>query len=72
MSQQLPQNSLDKPQFEELFKSHFAYLCNFAKQFVFDEEVAQDIVQKVFISLWEKREEIGPSVLFPKCAPIEK
>lgn len=62
MSQQLPQNSLDKQQFEALFKSHFAHLCNFARQFVLDEEVAQDIVQKVFISLWEKREDIDPKL----------
>lgn len=50
----------DRVQFEALFKSHFQYLCNFAKQYVGDQDTAQDITQKVFITLWEKRTEIDP------------
>ena len=46
---------LDKAQFEELFRNHFSYLCNFARQYVGDADAAQDICQKVFIRLWERR-----------------
>ncbi|MEM6699494.1 MAG: RNA polymerase sigma-70 factor [Bacteroidota bacterium] len=38
-----------------MFKSNFAYLCNFAQQYVEDWDAAQDLCQKVFIQLWEKR-----------------
>jgi RNA polymerase sigma-70 factor (ECF subfamily) len=54
------QVSLDKLQFESLFRSHFRYLCHFAQQYVTDADAAQDICQKVFISLWEKREQMDP------------
>ncbi len=49
---------LDKPSFEQLFKTHFVHLCNFAYQFVKDTDSAKDICQKVFINLWENREKI--------------
>ena len=51
---------MDRSQFEQLFKSHFAHLCNFARQYVHDHDVAQDICQKVFIRLWEKRVDMDP------------
>ena len=30
-------------------------MCNFADQFVADSDISKDIVQKVFIALWERR-----------------
>ncbi|MBR9920327.1 MAG: RNA polymerase sigma-70 factor [Bacteroidetes bacterium] len=51
---------LDKPAFEGLFRSHFDHLCRFATQYVSDTDTAQDLCQKVFIRLWEKREEMDP------------
>ena len=53
--------TLDKSQFEVLFKTHFQHLCNFALQFVEDIDTAQGIVQKVFITLWEKRNTLDPN-----------
>ncbi len=50
--------TLDKPLFEQLFKTHFVHLCNFAYQFVKDTDSSKDITQKVFINLWENREKI--------------
>ncbi len=50
----------DQQQFEQLFRSHFAYLCNYALQYVEDMDTAQEICQKVFIRLWEKRAEMDP------------
>lgn len=50
-----------KVQFEALFKSHFPYLRNYAQQYVGDMDTAQDICQRVFIGLWEKRANIDPA-----------
>ncbi len=52
--------ALDQKEFERLFKTHFAYLCKFARQYIPDEDTAQDICQGVFIRLWEKRAEMNP------------
>lgn len=60
MPSETPHKTFDKAQFEALFKSHFAFLVNFARQFVDDVDTAQDLTQKVFITLWEKREQIDP------------
>lgn len=58
----IPHRSLDKVQFEKLFKRHFEHLCHFAQQYVADADAAQDICQKVFIALWQKREDIDPQL----------
>ena len=52
--------TFDKAYFEQLFKTHFVHLCNFAHQYVHDLNSAKDITQKVFINLWEKRAKIDP------------
>lgn len=54
--------TFDRAQFDLLFKSHFQYLCNFSNQYVEDFEAAQDITQKAFITLWEKRSDIDPKL----------
>ena len=54
-------STFDKSAFEQVFKSHFVHLCNFAAQFVPDMDTARDITQKVFIQLWENREKIDPN-----------
>lgn len=59
MSEPFLHKSFDKTLFEKLFKEHFQLLCIFAKQYVGDADTAQDICQKVFITLWEKRESIN-------------
>ena len=46
----------DNPQlFEQLFRSHYPMLCNFAKKFTGNLESAEEIVQEVFVKLWEKK-----------------
>ena len=47
---------MDRQQFEALFTTHFESLCRFAYGFVNDGDSAQEIVQDVFINLWQKRE----------------
>jgi RNA polymerase sigma-70 factor, ECF subfamily len=59
MSKTKTHTHLDQAAFEQLFKSHFVQLCNFASQYVSDMDAARDICQKVFILLWENREQIN-------------
>lgn len=44
--------------FEMLFKLHYEPLCRYAYSFLRSEAEAEDTVQQVFVSLWEKREQI--------------
>ncbi|MEL6970827.1 MAG: RNA polymerase sigma-70 factor [Bacteroidota bacterium] len=60
MSSTPPYPEFDQQQFEQLFRAHFEYLCNYALQYVEDMDTAQEICQKVFIRLWEKRAEMDP------------
>ena len=56
-----PGKYLDRRSFEELFREYFPPLISFARRILVDEDEAREVVQKVFISLWEKREEIDLS-----------
>ena len=40
-----------------LFKKYFGSMCVIAKSFISDTQAAEDIVQDIFIRLWEKRRE---------------
>jgi RNA polymerase sigma-70 factor, ECF subfamily len=48
----------NKDAFELLYKKLFPRLKDFAYRVVRDEDIAKDIVQDVFIKLWEKKKEI--------------
>ena len=52
---------LSEAAFELLFKSHFREMCLISVRLVKDMDMAREIVQQSFISLWEKRETIDPS-----------
>ncbi len=41
--------------FEILYNEHYMPLCHFAQRFVFDLDTAREIVQDVFVHIWEKR-----------------
>lgn len=45
--------------FEMLFKEHYENLCRYACTFVRDSDEAEDIVQKTFVTFWEKRADIA-------------
>ncbi|HOY32403.1 MAG TPA: RNA polymerase sigma-70 factor [Bacteroidales bacterium] len=51
---------LSEAAFEKLFRAHFKGLCFFAQRYVKDLEAAREIVQEVFVLLWEKRSTIDP------------
>lgn len=44
--------------FEELFQLYYRQLLMYAYKFVNDRYTAEDIVQDVFLTLWNKREEL--------------
>jgi len=52
---QLPENRKD---FRELFNRHYVPLCMYAFSKVRNQEAAREIVQELFVHLWEKRKEI--------------
>ena len=43
---------------ESLYKDYYPGLVMFAEGFVFDRNVCQDIVQNLFVQLWEKSREL--------------
>lgn len=49
---------LDRKAFEQLFKKNFKGLSYFALEYVKDLDIAREIVQDAFTSLWEKRSTI--------------
>ncbi len=49
---------MKEAEFEKLFKSYFTPLCSVAYAVVKDSDQARDIVQQVFIKLWDKRDSL--------------
>ena len=41
--------------FEMLYNEQYIPLCHFSQRFVFDLDTAREIVQDVFVHIWEKR-----------------
>ena len=48
---------LNERSYEELFRKYYAPLCKLIFRIVKDKALAEDIVQEVFVKLWEKRAE---------------
>lgn len=42
-----------------LFKAHYDELCRYAFSILKDQDLSEDIVQQLFIKLWEKRHSLG-------------
>jgi RNA polymerase sigma-70 factor, ECF subfamily len=62
----------DEQAFESLFKSYYRTLCTFTDGYVRSRETAEELVQTVFLRLWEKRESWEPvasvrAYLFAAC-----
>lgn len=49
---------INPQEFEALFKEHYKALCRYSLHFVKQETVAEEIVQDVFIKLWQKEEKL--------------
>lgn len=48
----------DEQALKQLFFRYYAELCNSIRRYVSDADTAEDLVQQVFIRLWEKREQL--------------
>ncbi|UBM60290.1 RNA polymerase sigma-70 factor [Marinilongibacter aquaticus] len=46
-----------KAVYETIFRTHYTSLCRYALSMVKMSDKAEDIVQQVFVNLWEKREQ---------------
>ena len=46
----------DPSSVETLFRDHYAGLCEYAMTFVSSRATAEDLVQNLFVRLWERRE----------------
>lgn len=52
-------SQLDETTYEILFRAYYAGLCGYARKYVAESEVAEEIVQDIFVLLWEKRETLA-------------
>ena len=50
----------DEEAFEALFRHYYEELCHFVESQVGSAEVAEDLVQNIFLSLWRRREDWEP------------
>jgi RNA polymerase sigma-70 factor (family 1) len=48
----------DQAAYEKLFRQNYVLLVRFAKDIVKDKDTAEDLVQEVFVKIWERRESI--------------
>ncbi len=48
----------DEKAFERLFRTYYSHLCLFAENYVQNQAEAEEIVQDIFVKIWEKRDEI--------------
>ncbi len=58
-------NIKDKKSFEALFREYYPQLMLYATKIVKSTEVAEDIVQDFFTSLWNKKEELSIQKIRP-------
>lgn len=49
---------LDEKTFKALFKEWYPVLCRFSQKYVEDPHVAEDLVQEVFVNLWNGKDTI--------------
>jgi RNA polymerase sigma-70 factor (ECF subfamily) len=45
----------DRPAFEAIFRAYYAALCDYATSYVHAPDVAEEIVQTVFLNVWADR-----------------
>lgn len=44
--------------FKEVFMTYYVPLCNYANKYVSDDSLSEDVVQEVFLHLWNKNDEL--------------
>ena len=48
----------DKAEFESLFRSSYVSLVKYARPLIKDQDTAEEIVQDLFVRLWQEKEKI--------------
>jgi len=51
----------DEEAFEKLFRRYYSGLHRFLWGYVANNQIAEDLVQEVFVRVWENREELNPA-----------
>ena len=54
-------NSGEAKAFEKLYNAYYVYLCAIATKYVYQVEAAEEIVNNVFLNVWDRRE----SLIYP-------
>ena len=49
----------DKSNFDFLFRSYYSGLCSYANIYLKSSDISEEIVQEVFVKLWEKHDKIS-------------
>lgn len=49
---------MELKEYENLFKLHYAELCAYANKYMEDVDAAEEIVQSLFVKLWESKDEL--------------
>lgn len=49
----------DRAAFEEAFRAHYRPLCAFAGTYLKDRDRSEDLVQELFVKLWNERERLN-------------
>lgn len=49
----------DKAEFESLFRSSYVSLVKYSRTLIKDQDTAEEIVQDLFVKLWQEREKIN-------------
>ncbi|MEJ7779752.1 MAG: sigma-70 family RNA polymerase sigma factor [Daejeonella sp.] len=52
----------NKPAFEQLMFDNFKHLFNYGSKFTTDSELVKDVIQELFLKLWEKRSNLSNDV----------
>lgn len=47
---------------ETTFKAYYAPLCKYANSFIFDKDLCEDLVQEIFLKIWDKNPDINSSI----------
>lgn len=50
----------DRDAFEKIFRSYYERLCNYAYGFLDSSQRSEDVVQAVFLKIWDQREDWDP------------
>jgi len=52
----------DREAFKTLFDTYYASLCHYASHFLNDDSLSEEVVQELFVILWEKRKTVNVEV----------